>query len=49
MGGRLVPAVMNMVPEDKPGERTTMIYDKIDFGIDLKPSFFSLQTLKRKR
>ena len=49
MGGRLVPAVMNMHPEDKPGERTTMIYDSIDFDIDLKQSFFSLQTLKRRR
>jgi hypothetical protein len=49
MGGRLVPAVMNMHPEDKPGERTTMIYDNIDFDIDLKQSFFSLQTLKRRR
>ncbi len=49
MGGRLVPAVMNMYPEDKPGERTTMLYQNIEFDIDLEESFFSLQALKRRR
>jgi outer membrane lipoprotein-sorting protein len=49
MGGRTVPAVMNMYPEDKPGERTTMLYENIEFDIDLEESFFSLQALKRRR
>jgi outer membrane lipoprotein-sorting protein len=49
MDDRLVPAVMNMVPADEPGERTTMIYDDLEFNIDLNESFFSLQTLKRRR
>jgi len=49
MGGRVVPAVMNMRPADKPGERTTMLYDHLEFDIDLDKSFFSLQTLKRRR
>lgn len=49
MGGRTVPAVMHMQPADKPGERTTMLYDDLEFDIDLEKSFFSLQTLKRRR
>ena len=49
MGGRLVPAKMDMHPADKPGERTTMLYDNLEFDIDLEKSFFSLQTLKRRR
>ncbi len=49
MGGRLVPAKMDMHPADKPGERTTMLYDNLEFDIDLERSFFSLQTLKRRR
>lgn len=49
MGGRLVPAVMNMRPEDKPDEHTKLVYDDLEFDIDLKKSFFSLQTLKRRR
>jgi len=49
LGGRIVPAVMDMRPADKPSERTTMRYDEIEFDIDLKQSFFSLQSLKRRR
>jgi hypothetical protein len=49
LGGRIVPAVMNMHPADKPNERTTLIYDEIEFDIDIDASFFSLQSLKRRR
>jgi hypothetical protein len=49
MGGRLVPAVMNMRPADKPDERTTMLYDHLEFDVGLDKSFFSLQSLKRRR
>ena len=49
MGGRVVPAKMDMHPADKPDERTTMLYDDLEFDIDLEKSFFSLQTLKRRR
>jgi len=49
MGGRTVPAVMNMHPEDKPGEHTTIRYQELEFGVHLDASFFSLQTLRRTR
>lgn len=49
MGGRTVPATMNMFPADKPGERTSMLYDNLEFDVDLDESFFSLQSLKRRR
>jgi hypothetical protein len=49
MGGRLVPAVMDMHPEDKPNERTTVRYSELEFDIDIKESFFSLQSLKRRK
>jgi len=48
-GGRLVPAVMNMQPADKPGERTTIRYEELEFDIDIDPSFFSLRTLQSGR
>ena len=48
-GGRLVPAVMDMRPTDKPGERTTIRYDELEFDIDIDPSFFSLRTLQSGR
>ena len=49
LDGRLVPAVMNMLPADKPGERTTMRYEELEFDVDIDSSFFSLQNLKRRR
>ena len=47
--GRLVPAVMNMVPADKPAERTTIRYEDLEFDVDVDPSFFSLRTLQSRR
>ncbi len=49
LGGRLVPAVLDMVPADRPGERTTVRYRELDFDVDLDPSFFSLRRLQRGR
>ncbi len=46
MGGRRVPTLMNMRPEDKPGERTTVRYSEIQFDIDIDQSFFSLRALR---
>jgi len=48
MAGRRVPAVMTLIPEDKPGERTVITYDSLDLGLNLKKDFFSRQTLTRK-
>ena len=49
LGGRFVPAVMEMQPADKPEESTTVVYDELEFNIDIERSFFSLQTLKSRR
>ena len=49
MGGRLVPGVMDMVPADKPEERTSFRYEELEFDVDLDTSFFSLRTLQRGR
>lgn len=49
LGGRLVPARMDVVPSDKPEERTTLIYHELEFDIGLEESFFSLQNLRARR
>ncbi len=49
LGDRTVPFVMEMQPEDKPGERTTIRYQELEFDIEIDRSFFSLQNLKRLR
>ena len=48
LGGRLVPATMVLVPEDKPEEKTVITYDSLELGLGLKPEFFSRSTLTRK-
>ena len=47
LGGRTVPAVMEMVPADKPRETTKIIYEQLVFDIDIDQSFFSLRNLQR--
>ena len=49
LGGRLVPAVMEMQPADKPGERTAITYQELEFDVDIEQSFFSLRNLQRQR
>jgi outer membrane lipoprotein-sorting protein len=48
LGGREVPTVMVLIPEDKPGEKTVITYDSLELGLGLKPDFFSRDTLTRK-
>ena len=49
LGGRIVPSVMDMHPEDKPGEHTTVRYQELEFDIDVDRAFFSLRNLQRRR
>jgi outer membrane lipoprotein-sorting protein len=49
MGGRLIPSEMDMVPQDKPNEHTSIRYSEIEFNIDIDRSFFSLRSLRSRR
>lgn len=49
MGGRTFPAKMAMIPADKPDHRTIMEYIELDFNIDIDPSFFTRQSMRRVR
>ena len=42
-----VPRRMRVTPKKKPGEFTEIIYEQLDFDVDLSPRLFSLQALKR--
>jgi hypothetical protein len=46
MGGRLVPAAMRVVPEDKPDEHTELRYSDLEFDVNLDEDFFSLRRLR---
>jgi outer membrane lipoprotein-sorting protein len=45
IGGRPMPSVMEMIPEDRRGHRTILTYHEADFDIDLSEGFFSIQNL----
>ncbi len=47
MDDRIMPTHLEMIPEDKPGQKTIMVFDNLHFNIDIKESFFSIQNMKR--
>lgn len=49
MDGRKIFTHWEMIPEDKPGNKTIMDYTKIQFNIKIDESFFSEQNMKRVR
>jgi len=49
MGGRIIPAHWEMVPVDRPGEKTVFDYHVIQFNYNIRESFFSEQNMKRVR
>jgi outer membrane lipoprotein-sorting protein len=48
-GGRLVPSVMTVRPQDKPDEHTTIRYRELAFDVPLTADFFSLRNLQSRR
>lgn len=49
MDGRKIFTHWEMIPENKPGNKTIMDYNKIQFNIKTDESFFSEQNMKRVR
>ena len=48
LGGRRLATALRVVPQDKPGEYTELVYNKMEFDIDIKDSFFSIARLRRR-
>lgn len=49
MGDRKLPAVMTMVPADKPGNKTVMEMADMKFNVPISDDFFSQQNMKNIR
>ena len=49
LGGKTLPARMTLVPTDKEGHKTEMVYQRIDFEKDVPISMFSLSRLEQIR
>lgn len=47
LGGRLLPARMEMVPADKKGNKTVLHYNSLVFETPLDDSFFSTQNITK--
>lgn len=47
LGGRLVPATLEMIPQDEEGHKTVLHYNNINFDVGLDQGFFSVQNMKR--
>jgi outer membrane lipoprotein-sorting protein len=47
IGGRLLPSKMEMVPADKEGHKTVIVYEDIIFDTPLKDDFFSIANMSR--
>lgn len=46
MDGRLIPTHLEMIPVDKKGHKTELIYSSISYNKPLSESFFTLQQMK---
>jgi outer membrane lipoprotein-sorting protein len=47
MGGRVLPARLEVIPADEPGHKTILEYIWIEFDKPMEDSFFSVQNMKR--
>ena len=48
-GDRKLPSYLEIIPEDKPGQKTVVKVIKSEFNININESFFSQQNMKRVR
>ncbi len=49
VGDREIPTRMTLTPADKPGQRTILTYQNLDFDIDVDESFFTQANMRRIR
>ena len=48
LGGRMIPAVLEMVPQNKEGHKTVIRYLTAEFNIDLDDDVFTLRNLRTR-
>lgn len=46
MGGRMLPSIIEMIPADKKGHSTIMVYNALEFARPLDDNFFSVSNMK---
>lgn len=48
LGGRDRPAVLRVIPADKPTEYTEFVYESLEFDLEVDDKMFTLSTLKQR-
>lgn len=48
-GDRNLPARITVIPANRENEKTVLTYQKLEFGVDLSPGFFTQQNMTRLR
>lgn len=49
MDDRILPTKLEMIPVNKPGQKTTLTFDRIEFNVKLDVTFFSQQNMRKVR
>jgi hypothetical protein len=47
--GHLLPSHSEMIPHNKPGNKTVFETEELDFDVNISPGFFSIQSMGRIR
>lgn len=47
LGGRMLPAKLEMMPADKPQQRTVITYQQLTFDQPIEEGFFTTQNMTR--
>ncbi len=47
LGGKILPARLEVIPAEEPGHKTIIEYQDLTFDVDLTEGFFSIQNMKR--
>lgn len=49
LGGKMLPSRIEMLPQDKKGNMTVLIYESLQFDTPLDDDFFSIQNMKKAK
>lgn len=47
LGGKLLPAKMEMIPVSKPGQKTVLLYNSMKFDQPMDDNFFTVQNMQK--
>ena len=49
LGGKLLPSKLEMIPAEKPGQKTVLIYENLKFNEPIEDNFFTVRNMSKLR